>query len=256
MKLLFNAIVFSTTALCDAKKEVIVATLTDYAPFCFSKSNVHSIETIKPGQDSKYLKGYSWDILRESYHHLDYTIHLHAYSWARAINTVKQGKIDILFPTGKNPEREMFFKYSKESVNEAKFIIYTNTDSPIVWKSLDSLKGLNIAVKREFNYGQAFNLNTSFNKIPVVTIEQGLRQLKAKRVDGFAGYEFNWDYIIKNRNIKGPFKKLPPFGSSSEYLVGLISNPKIAKLLNAFDKGKQALNKKGALDKIEDKWFK
>lgn len=256
MRSFIIVVVFSSVALADSKKEVTVATLTDYAPFCFSEKNVHNIEMIKPGQDSKTLKGYSWEILRESYHHMGYTIILHTYPWIRALNTVRRGKVEVLFPTGKNSEREKIFNYSKENVNNAKFIIYINQDSPIVWKDLKSLKGLRIAIKRGFNYGQKFNNNNSFNKISVQTIEQGLNMLRANRVHGFAGYEFNWDYVIKTKNIKGNFKKLPPFDSSSEYLVGLKSNKWIIQILNDFDKGKQLIDQLGITEKIQNKWFK
>jgi polar amino acid transport system substrate-binding protein len=78
--------------------------------------------------------------------------------------------------------------------------------------------------------------------------------LELKRIDGYAGYEVNWDYELSPMGKSGAFKKLPTFDSSQEYLVGLKSNPQVQKLLKDFDEGLRAIATNGILDKIKESW--
>jgi polar amino acid transport system substrate-binding protein len=201
------------------------------------------------------FQGYSWDVLRESFHEMGYTIHLSITPWARAMNYAKNGTSDILFPTGKNAERKRIFYYSEEPINPANFLIYVRMDDPIEWEGLESLKGLVIGVKRGFNYGDKWEAATSIKKHDVGTISAGFKMLGQKRLDGFLGYEYNWDYVLKQEKWETKYRKLPVFESSAEYLVALKSNPKAIEILKAFDTGKRRLIKSGKLENIKNIWF-
>lgn len=65
------------------EKLVSLATLTDFAPFCFPRQGASfaAVEEIAPGTDSKQLQGYSWDVVRESFHAMGYTIRLYVVPW-------------------------------------------------------------------------------------------------------------------------------------------------------------------------------
>ncbi|WP_019614337.1 substrate-binding periplasmic protein [Psychromonas ossibalaenae] len=234
---------------------VKVITLHDYAPFCMTSGEYEINQVIEPGHDAVGFSGYSWDVLRESFHEMGYIIHLSITPWARAVANVKNSAADIVFPTGKNSERLKIFDYSFESVNHADYIVYVRSDSPIQWHGLQSLSGHTIAVKNGFSYGNNWDAADSINKHDVLTILQGFKMLNAGRVDGFAGYEFNWDYVLQQQKWSHKYKKLDPFGSSSEYLAALKTNPSGKELLTAFDLGKKRLHKNGRLEQIRIKWF-
>ena len=238
-----------------AAKSVDVATLFDYAPYCMGEKNIKFNQHIKVGEDALGFKGYSWDILRESYHAMGYDIDLFISPWARAMHVTKNSTVDILFPTGKNKKREKLFNYSNQSINEAIFLLYTNANNTLKWDGLKSLKGLRIAVIRGYNFGDEWSQTKGIVKIPINGILQGFRMLEANRIDGFIGYEDNWDYVLNKEDIKYKFKKFPSFGSSSEYLVALKSNQKGKDLLEVFDEGKQKLIINGKLKQIKTKWF-
>jgi len=248
--LLINAVGYAE------EKIVRIATLGDYAPFCIKTGEENiSNQIISPDNDISEFKGYCWDVLRESYHEMGYTIQLSVTPWARAMLNLKSGRADILFPTGKNSERLKIFNYSEEPTNEANFIIYIKEDSDIEWKGLDGLKGLTIGVKRDFNYGDKWQEATNIKKYNVTEISQGFKMLNAKRIDGFLGYEYNWDYYLKQKKMNSMYKKLPSVGSTAEYLVSLKNNPNGQALLKAFDVGKRRLIENGKLAKIKNTWF-
>lgn len=247
-------LVGNTLSYAD-NKIVKVATLIDYAPFCFANTKHQINQTIQIGQDSKDFQGYSWDVLRESYHEMGYTILLLIMPWARAVNNIENGNVDILFPTGINSKRIKIYNYSDEPINTAKFVVYVRADNDLEWNGLQSLQGLNIAQKRGFNYGDKLAATPEITLSDVNTVKQGFQMLESNRVDGFLGYEYNWDYILKQEGWKDKFRKLPDFDSSSEYLVALKTNPRGKELLEAFDTGKKRLAVNGKLNEIETKWF-
>ncbi len=238
-----------------AEKIVTVTTLKHYAPFCMTEDDYQTNQIIPIGSDAVGFKGYSWDILRESFHQMGYTIHLSIVPWQRAINYLEKGKADILFPTGRNSEREQRYDFSSEFINQANFVVYLAAHNPLEWQGLHSLAGLTIGVKKGFNYGDKWRAANNIKKHDVLTILQGFKMLGRGRLHGFLGYEQNWDYILKQENWQSHYKKLPKFDFSQEYLAALKSNPKGKEILNAFDTGKKHLITSGRLQQIEQKWF-
>lgn len=253
--IIMSVLSFSAIAM-SADKVAIVATLSDYSPYCFLKDNPSkgSDERIGPGEDSKRLQGYSWDILRESLHVMGYTIDLNIYPWVRAMDTAKRGKSDVIFPTGLTDERKAFFHFSERPVNQADFLTYVRKDSDIQWDGLASLIGLKIGAMRGWNYGQKFK-EKNFEPKMVSKIVNGFKMLGANRLDGFVGYEVNFDYALAQSELQsGDYKKLPVFDFSKEFLAGSKDNPKTQKIIADYDKGKEIITKNGTLDKIKAKW--
>ncbi len=250
-----SALLIATVTLSE-EKIVRIATLGDYPPYCFYKEDIPPLfsEKIPPEQDAASFQGYSWDILRESLHSRGYTIQLIITPWSRALENVKTDQADLLFPTGKNSERMAYFSYSQTPINRAAFRVYVNPTASPEWYGLTSLHGLSIGVIRGYNFGDEWNENTQIIKHPLNTIEQGFLMLKLGRLDGFAGYEINWDYTLKQMKLQGYFKKLPVFGVSEEYLVGMKFNPRTQQFLDDFDEGLSEIKENGIYQKIIDKW--
>jgi len=256
-KAIFTILILSaifTSSYAD-DKIVTISTLGDYAPFCMADEK-HKIDQVIPvGKDAVGFRGYSWDVVRESFHEMGYTIHLSIRPWPRAVHNFKNNKTDILFPTGVNEDRKKMFFFSETPINQANFVVYVRSTSTIKWKGLSSLKGLTIGVKTEFNYGDKWRANTQANKLGISKIWQGFQMLDVGRIDGFLGYEANWDYTLRQHNWNHKFRKLPVFDSTEEYLVTMKSNAEGKELLKAFDRGKQILIQNGKYDEITRKWF-
>lgn len=236
-------------------KIVNVATLDDYSPYCFPKSAKKSFqEIIPPGADSKNLQGYSWDILKESFHAAGYTIKLSVYPWKRAEYDTRTGIEDVVFPISKSKEREKNFYFSKESVDQVNFLVYVPLNSTIQWQGLNSLNGLTIGQMRGWTLGRKWSESSQIKKDNVSKIIQGFKMLDMGRMAGFAGYEINFDYTLKNENWKTKYKKLPSFDASIEYVAGVKTNPRVPEILNAFDLGKKEITRNRILEKIAENW--
>ncbi len=255
----FNILLFfialSNFSFADDKL-VSVITLEDNAPIIFTEQRTKGgiNELLPPGQDSKILKGYSWDILRESYHKMGYTIHLSTAPWRRAIESVKAGKVDVLFPTGKNIARQQHFYYSNEAINTVSFVVYINRDSLIDWQNISSLQGLKVGLYRGYNYGDKWEKEADVIKVTIDNISQGFKMLKSNRINAFVGYEVAWNYVLRQMNMTSEFTALPKFDFTREYVAVLKTNAKASQLLSDFDRGKQKLIQAGRLEQINRKW--
>lgn len=245
---------YSTVVLAQPRL-VSIATLSDYAPYCFIEGDLEVVEGVfAPGEDSDVFKGYSWDIVRSSFHAMGYSVDLRVSPWARAMFSLDREVVDVLFPTGKNSERLEKYNYSEEFVNEAKFLVYLKKGNTLQWRGLESLKGLTIGERRGFNYGDEWKSLDGVNIVKLSNIMQGFRMLKAGRIDGVVGYEFTWDYALKQAGWSAEFSKLPVFDVSREYLVALKTNPQGKQVLQAFDQGKRKLQQENKLAEIEQRW--
>lgn len=237
-------------------KHVTLATLTDFAPFCFRKANSNQVqkETIPPGSDSLQLQGYSWDVVRQSFHELGYTINLYVVPWERVLHYLKNGKVDAIFPANRTEAREKIFRYSKEYVDRTKMAVYVPVSSPIIWKNLDSLNGLNVGAVRGWAYGKVWENHTQIKKETMDTILQSFEVMEKKRLDAVVGYEVVYDYVLKNEGLKDKFQKIGYFGFVDEYLMSKKGDTEALTFLNDFDRGRRIIEKKGDLEKISVRW--
>ena len=105
--ILIGLVLIHSTFGLAAEKIVGISTLNGYPPFCFEEDGVESIVTniVPPEKDAVSFKGYSWDIVRESFSAVGYTIKLEVVPWARAMNYVKISKVDLIFPATRTEER-------------------------------------------------------------------------------------------------------------------------------------------------------
>ena len=257
MKILKILLLFLLTSQISYAEDKIVriATLYDYAPFCMRNRDykIHR-QLIPVGEDAVGFEGFAWDIVRESYHLMGYTIDLSVYPWERARYAVENGYCDVLFPTGMNKKRLKIYNYSKESVLRTNYLLYVRKDFKLEYIDLESFRGKEIAVIRGFNYGDKWAEADYIEKYNITTIKQGFKMLDTGRIDAFAGYDKTWDYYLKEHSIADKYKKLPYFDSGFEYLVTYRNKNNII-FLDVFDEGYQRLKRSGKADEIINKWF-
>ncbi|MFC1886175.1 substrate-binding periplasmic protein [Thermodesulfobacteriota bacterium] len=256
--IIFWMIVFFIIAspLWGSEKIARLSTLVGYPPFCFQKDSKKSVnnEVIKPGSDSTVLQGYSWDIVRTSFHNRGYRIHLTVAPWSRSVYLMENQNVELLFTTAYTKERAEKYYYSREEIHKINLVIYVPLDSSIEWKGLESMHGKSVAIIRGFSGGSLWDEDTRIRKKLINRIEQALGMLDEKRIDGYATNDIVFDYYLKQHGITDKYKKLPPFDSVTEYLAGMKTNPHVKNLLDVFDTGKREIKRNGTMDKINTKW--
>ncbi|GAB7023723.1 hypothetical protein JCM12178A_22810 [Salidesulfovibrio brasiliensis] len=242
----------------DTPLSVRVVTLYGYAPYCFTTPpETHILsERLAPSEDSRMFRGYSWDVMREALHGAGYTIHLTVVPWKRAYSGILHGEHDILFPATPSTKRKRFFSFGNVPVNDSRALLYVRHGNRIEWTGLDGLDNMDIAVERGFSYGDDWDEldPDKVRKIPVNSIEQGFAMLLKGRVDAFAGYEANWDFVARRLGIGDKLSKLPVFNEGREYAVALKDNADAIRVLRILDARLKAMQQQGRIDALRRKW--
>lgn len=243
--------------VCYGKEKIVtLATLTDFAPFCFPKENAifAEAETILPGSDSLQLQGYSWDVVRESFHAMEYAIHLYVVPWERGMHYLAAFKVDGVFPANHTMEREMNYAFSKAYVDQVKLVIYMRTDARLNWQGLQSLDNLAIGFVRGWAYGKKWEAMDLIIKEPTDTIAQGFDLVAKKRLLGLAGFQLPYDHELKRTERADEFKIVGHFDTIDEYLMGRKNDQSSLLSLDIFDAGRKIIEENGMLSAIERKW--
>lgn len=240
-------------------KSISVATLDNYAPFTFStQKDTIKNEKLPPFRDSMVLKGFSWDIVRESFHSMGYTIDLNMYPWARAKAMVESGEIDALFPTTKTPERERTILYPGHEyyLNASPICIYTLKSKNLTYQGLSSLQGKTVGYRRSFSYGSQWDNSKNINKVDISSDLNGLYMLSVDRLDAVIANSVTTDKMLENKSMKELFTKHPTEIVTYEYLVVMKNNPKAHEIIKNFEEGMKKIKASGKYNEILKKWSK
>ncbi len=237
-------------------KTVRIGTLSDFPPYCYGieGSRAVAVETIAPGSDSKVLQGYSWDVVRESFHRQGYTIQLYIVPWMRGLHYLGTGKIDVVFPAGKTVEREAVYDFSRETVDTVEITIYMRDPDMSGWHGLDGLSGMNVSYVRGWAYGKKWEANHQINKIEADTIQQSFEMLANGRVDAVVGYALPYDYVLRHTTISEKIGKVGSFDLVNEFLIAVKGKNGAIEMLDAFDRGKRSLIHDLELSRIQKRW--
>ncbi|MEE4243712.1 MAG: transporter substrate-binding domain-containing protein [Desulfopila sp.] len=243
-------------ALNAAEKSVSLATLTDFAPYCFRKDNAVQLlqERIAPGEDSVQLQGYSWDVVRRSFHEAGYTIDLYVVPWARVIHYLESGKVDAVFPANRTEKREKIFDFSKGYVDSTRMVAYVPAGKELQWRGLDSLNGMRVGAVRGWAYGKKWEGNQEIHKESVDTILQSFQIMDKGRLDAVVGYEIVYDYILEQERIEHKYKKAGYFGIVNEFLMINKGDMEAKEKMDDFDRGRTILEKNGVIHEIIESW--
>lgn len=245
-------------AASSGQPVIRVVTLFGYAPYCFTVPEKKGVakELLPPGKDSLHFRGYSWDILREALHRAGFTIELSVVPWKRAYRAILHDEYDLLFPATRTPSRELLFTFGKIPVNDSRALLYVRRDSPLEWEGLQKLPFMDVAVQRGFSYGDEWeNLSLEqLRKYEVNSIQLGFAMLLSGRVQAFAGYEANWDYVARSMEITDKIRKLPVFHNGLEYAIVRKNNPQARTKLQELNRSMKEMLESGRVDELRAKW--
>jgi polar amino acid transport system substrate-binding protein len=239
-------------------ESVKVTTLPNYAPFCFHKQGREGVEDdVSPGKESSFFQGMAWDILKESYHAMGYTVHLTVVPWNRAMTMMDHGRADIIFPAVKTSEREEHYSFSQElSYPPNRFLVYAPQTTHIKWNGLASLDGKVVGIVRGFSYGKTWEEYIETGTVELYEysdVKRGFLMLEHGRLDAVVGYELSYDYLLTQWGWDQKYTRFPPFDESRSFLMGK-KTPHVKNLLRVFDEGKRKLRHNGRLKQIMIKW--
>lgn len=198
------------------------------------------------------MQGVGVDLAKEIFSESGYKIRYVVMPWARALNDVREGRIDAII--GANKSDDPTLVYPQTPIFRVTDDFYVLADSPVTFSNLDSLKDYKIGVIKDYGYDpqiKAFIAAQSDipGKIQVVAgdtaLDQNIQKLLAKRIDVLVESSIIMDYKLQKTGLS---KKIKHIGSVEQGNVYLGFSPALShspQLAEIFDKGMKNLSASG-----------
>lgn len=178
-------------------------------------------------------------------------IELHPMLWEDALESLAAGETDLC-DMFESTQRSKYYLFSKPIYNLRAVLAVPSGSGDI--QGLHDLRGKVMAMQKG-DYASEY-LSTHFPDIEqlfVADLEEALELLAQGKVDGTLGDEPVIFYQLDKRNLEDKIKVIEkPIYENQVVFAVPKSKPELIPILN---KGIAALNKKGVLEKVQQKWF-
>jgi polar amino acid transport system substrate-binding protein len=158
------------------------------------------------------LGGLAVSVLRETLTPLGHHVRFALYPWVRAQKMVESGQADILIGPYKSAEREKRFVFSARPFYRDSIVFFRMRSRALQWNGeSQQMLGWRIGVIRGWTYGEQFD--SQREKLDLVTldrVENGLKMLKAGRLDVLASNERNTRPVMAALGLTGTVTQLAP----------------------------------------------
>lgn len=153
------------------------------------------------------------------------------------LKELENGEIDLVVGINKTPEREKFFEFSKNYINEKKYSIYTNEN--IKYGNLEALNGKKMGyIKNELDNEKILNYLKSRNINVELVNGSSYKGIKTLLIDDKVDFIVdNSDSDIKNKGKD--IKEIFQFSSGPKYII---TNKNNKELISEIDQGLNSIN--------------
>ncbi|GLQ30817.1 transporter substrate-binding domain-containing protein [Litoribrevibacter albus] len=197
-------------------------------------------------------QGISLELVRAAFATQGIEVQMNFVPWARAIKGVKEADYDILVSTWYTEERTKYLAYSDPYLeNQIKFI--KRKGDTFEYGGLDSLAGKNVAVVRDYGYGDQFLNHPGFKRPEAKDLMTNIKKLVSSRVDLTLEDEIVARALINKQAPqlldKIEFSPTPLSSNTLHVTVGLKNSLK-DKILDAFNNGLKEIKANGVYDSL------
>lgn len=234
-------VLFLSAGICYGADKHITSAANAWPPF---------LDPDVPGQ------GLSIEIVKAAFAARGYTFDHKFIPWARAVNEVKKGKIDILPDTWYTGERSNFLMFSKPyASNQVKFIKKTGT--PFEYEGMESLTGKKIGIILKYGYGDEFMNAKNFTRDGVSDFVTNIKKLVSGRIDLTLEDEIVAKSILSKKDpalLKQIEFTKKSYSSNDLHVTCGLANPRHEEIINAFNKGLETIKADGTLKGIFERY--
>ncbi len=202
----------------------------------------HSVEDAK-------VPSFSRDLFREVFATQGWAVKLEFYPWARAFDLGKSGKVDAVWPSIHQAEREQWFVFGTP-VLTTNYVLLKRRDFAFSYRRLEDAKPWRIGVLRGGITGSALDSGTDYRKEEGNSFGQNLQKLAAGRLDLMASERYNGLHLLTHDHAELADQitmLLPPISAIGFYLMFSKQAPEVEAKRLVFERGLQALRSNGRL---------
>ena len=191
-----------------------------------------------------------------------YSPHYKPLPFARALNSMQKGTIDMMLNMSITEKRKAFMNFIGPQLDET-VVLVVRKNSNFNITSLDDLKKLPkaIGIERGRVYGKVFEKKRTTDeafkhKLKIVTeVDTNEKLLAAGRISAFPGYAYNTFYQLKTNPLYKNFKTHPFIISQDWIYFGFSKKSVPADQLQKFQDAYDSARKKGVFESIRQKYI-
>ena len=234
-------VLFLSVGICSGGDKHVTSAANPWSPF---------VDPDAAGQ------GLAIEIIKAAFAAQGYTFAHEFMPWARAEDEVKKGRIDILPDTWYTDERSKNFMFSNAyASNKIKFI--KKGGDSFEYEGITSLAGKKVGVILGFGYGDEFMNAKTFTREGVSDFITNIKKLVRGRVDLTIEDEIVAKSIL-NKKAPALLEQVEfsqnPLSSNDLYVACGLANPRHEEIINAFNKGLEAIKADGTLKGIFERY--
>lgn len=172
--------------------------------------------------------------------------------WRRTQNMAELGHLDGIFVLGKTKERETWLAFSHPMVS-AEYGFFVERSDPLLYKSPEDMRGLNIAVYGPSNTEKSLQeIRRSLNGELKIDMrpddESGFKKLSRKRVDAVYSNKHVGKALIYKLNLENI--RYAGKSKTVKYYVGFVKSQKGNSHAALFNKAYEKLYENGTVQRI------
>ena len=192
------------------------------------------------------------EIVKSLSKRLNFKVEYVNYSLTELLKELEYGEIDLVVGINKTPEREKFFEFSNDYINDKQYSIYTNKN--IEYGNLEALNGMKMGyIENELDNEKILNYLKSKNiNVELVNLSsyKSVKTLLVENKVDFIVDNSESDIKSKGKNIKEIFR----FSSGPKYII---ANKNNKELINEIDEGLNTINiEQDKNNTLYNKYFK
>jgi polar amino acid transport system substrate-binding protein len=227
-----------------AATTVVIGAEDDWAPY----SSAHG----------RHAQGFAVDVVREAYALVGVTVQFKALPYSRCMAETRAGRLLACFDAVPNSLIAPHYLWPKLPLFSTKMNIYARAGSTRRGLRAPDLEGRTVGVQRDYEYGDAFDLNTRIRRKVVDKNEHGFRMLLAGRVEYMAAEARIANALFRSKpdQFGGKFTLVGTVAQPDLFIAFSKSAPGSAAMLDLFNRGYAKLRASPRYQEFEDRWFK
>jgi polar amino acid transport system substrate-binding protein len=201
------------------------------------------------------MPGISVELLTEAMKTQGYDVEFKIMPWARALDSVSKGTIDLLPATWYTDARTEYLRYSNPYIsNQLAFI--KRADDNFQFSELSDLEGKVVGIVRGYGYGDAFLDATHFDKPVANNLTANLKKVLAGRVDLTLEDKIVAQSVMQEQGLdRNQFAFSDQALSTNPlHVTSGKANPDSQVFINAYNKGLETIKANGTFEKILKKY--
>jgi len=221
--------------------------------------NFPPFEIVENGEFS----GPGIEIVTEAFHRMGYSEDSYefvVYPWARILEMVRAGDIDLVVDISLNEERQEFISFSKEPFTNYDKHFITLADSDIIFTGdIKSLEEYTIGVVRDYRIGPNYQEDRAsglYDFEDASSFEENIHKLINGRVPVILDTTLAVLSHLSKEDNADLVKTIGPAYDSTTTYMGFSKVLNNIELLESYDKAIQEMTEDGTIQSIYDKYFK